>query len=346
MIGQHAITADQLADAAGRVREVADLDRLATSLAGSFHLVASVAGRVRVQGTVTGVRRVFHARVGGATVAADRADVLAGLLDAGLDEQRLALHLLEPHILYPLAGQPVWQGVELLPTDHYLVLDGDGRHRPVRWWTPPEPVVPMAEGAPVLREALSDAVAARTRGPSWSAATWAGWTRPRSAASPPAGRPRSSPTPPPARIPWPTTSPGPLRTVAGLGNVEHHVIPAEEMPLVYHGLAGHGRPAGRAVQRRRGARTVAHHRQASRGPRLAAAPDRLRRGRAAVRLARPPALAAADQPQDRPPAPARLRRQVPVAPRPDAAAAVGPQPLPRVAGPRRRHPHRPAAADE
>ena len=26
------------------------------------------------------------------------------------------------------------------------------------------------------------------------------------------------------------------RTVAGLGNVEHHVIPAEEMPLVYQGL--------------------------------------------------------------------------------------------------------------
>src|SRR4030095_10764399 len=25
-------------------------------------------------------------------------------------------------------------------------------------------------------------------------------------------------------------------TVTGLGNVEHHVIPAEEMPLVYHGL--------------------------------------------------------------------------------------------------------------
>ena len=26
--------------------------------------------------------------------------------------------------------------------------------------------------------------------------------------------------------------------VAGLGNVEHHIIPAEEMPLVYHGLLG------------------------------------------------------------------------------------------------------------
>ena len=50
--------------------------------------------------------------------------MLAGLLGTGLDERRLALHLLEPHILYPLAGQPVWRGVELVPGDHYLVLDG------------------------------------------------------------------------------------------------------------------------------------------------------------------------------------------------------------------------------
>ena len=77
-----------------------------------------------MQGTVTGVRRVFHARIDGAAVAADRADVLAGLLDAGLDEQRLALHLLEPHILYPLAGQPVWQGVAR-PADR--PLPGAGR---------------------------------------------------------------------------------------------------------------------------------------------------------------------------------------------------------------------------
>jgi asparagine synthase (glutamine-hydrolysing) len=65
VIGQHALTSEQLADAAGRIRTVADLDRVAGSLVGSAHLLASVDGRVRVQGTVTGIRRVFHARVGG-----------------------------------------------------------------------------------------------------------------------------------------------------------------------------------------------------------------------------------------------------------------------------------------
>jgi asparagine synthase (glutamine-hydrolysing) len=237
VIGQHAITADQVAHAAGRIQTVADLDGLAASLVGSSHLVASVAGRVRVQGTVTGVRRVFHARIDGATVAADRADILARLLDAGLDEQRLAVHLLEPPILYPLAGQPVWHGVALLPTDHYLVLDGDGRHRSVRWWSPPEPVVPMAEGAPALREALSAAVAARGPGRELVSCDLGGLDSTAICSLAANGDAKvvaytaASPDPLADDVAWA------VRTVAGLGNVEHHIIPAEEMPLVYHGLA-------------------------------------------------------------------------------------------------------------
>jgi asparagine synthase (glutamine-hydrolysing) len=236
LIGQHTVTGDQLAEAAARIGAVADLDRLAASLVGSSHLVASVAGRVRVQGTVTGVRRVFHAEVGDATVAADRADLLAGLLDAGLDERRLALHLLEPHILYPLAGEPVWQGVAVLPTDHYLVLDRDGRQSSARWWAPPEPVVPMAEGAPALREALSAAVAARVRDRDLISCDLGGVDSTSVCCLAARGKARV--------VAYTAASPDPLaddvewaaRTVAGLGNIEHHVIPAEEMPLVYHGL--------------------------------------------------------------------------------------------------------------
>jgi asparagine synthase (glutamine-hydrolysing) len=236
LFGQHAVTGGQLAEAAGRVREAADLDRLAASVVGSSHLVASVAGRIRVQGTVTGVRRVFHARVGAASVATDRADVLAWLVDAGLDEQHLAVQLLEPPILYPFAGRPVWRGVALLPTDHYLVLDRDGVARPVRWWAPPEPVVPMAEGAPVLREALAAAVAARTRDRSLVSCDLGGVDS--TAVCSVAARGEAK------VVAYTAASLDPLaddeawatRTVAALGHVEHHVIPAAEMPLVYHGL--------------------------------------------------------------------------------------------------------------
>jgi asparagine synthase (glutamine-hydrolysing) len=235
LIGQHTVTAGQLAEFANRVETVADLDRLATSLIGSSHLIATIAGQVRVQGTITGVRRVFHASVAGVTVAADRADVLAHISGAGLDVQRLALHLLEPPILYPLAGQAVWRGVELLATDHYLTLDRDGRHRSVRWWTPPEPVVPMAEGAQALRRALSAAVAVRTQGRELVSCDLGGVDS--TAVCSLATRGEAN------VVAYTGASPDPLdddvvwarRTVAGLG-IEHHVIPAEEMPLVYHGL--------------------------------------------------------------------------------------------------------------
>jgi asparagine synthase (glutamine-hydrolysing) len=236
LIGQHASTAAELVDAANRIRTVTDLDGFAASLVGSSHLIASAAGQVRIQGTVTGVRPVFHARVADVTIAADRADVLAALLDAELALERLAVHLLEPPILYPLAGQPVWQGVELLPGDRYLVLDGDGGNRSVRWWSPPEPVLPMAEGAPALREALSAAVSARTRGRRLVSSDLGGLDS--TAVCSLAARGAAQ------VVAYTAASPDPLaddvawaaRTVAGLGNVEHHVIPAEDMPLVYHGL--------------------------------------------------------------------------------------------------------------
>jgi asparagine synthase (glutamine-hydrolysing) len=236
VIGQHALTPDQLTGAAGRMRTAADVDRVAGSLAGSAHLLASVGGRVRVQGTVTGIRRIFHARIAGMAVAADRADVLAHLMNSGLDEERLAVHLLEPPILYPLAGQPVWRGVALLPTDHYLVIDGDGQHWPVRWWEPPAPVVPMAQGAAALQQALSEAVAVRTRGRQLVSCDLGGVDS--TAICSLAAHQEAK------VVAYTGASPDPLaddvawaaRTVAALGNVEHHVVPADEMPLVYHGL--------------------------------------------------------------------------------------------------------------
>lgn len=237
VIGQHAVTASQLAQAAGRIQTVADLDRLAGSLVGSSHLVASVGGRVRAQGTITGVRRIFHAKIDGVVVAADRADVLAWLLDAGLDKQRLALYLLNPSSLYPLAGQPVWQGVTLLPTDHYLVLDGDQRDRLVKWWTPPEPVVPMAEGAPALREALSAALDARIWDRKLVSCDLGGLDSTSVCCLAAHGKAKVVAYTAASRDPIQEDMYWATLTVAGLGNnVEHYVIPADEIPLFYHGV--------------------------------------------------------------------------------------------------------------
>ncbi|HVM00028.1 MAG TPA: lasso peptide isopeptide bond-forming cyclase [Egibacteraceae bacterium] len=236
LVGQHAVAAEQLGATAGRVTSVAGLDRVASSLAGSFHLLASVDGRVRVQGSVTGLRPVFHARVEGTTVAADRADVLARLIDAPFDERRLAANLLDSSAIYPLAGQPVWRGVSVLMGADYLLLDGEGSGRPVRWWSPPEPALPLAEGAAALREALWAAVDARLTGRDLVSADLGGLDS--TALCCLAAR-RGGPI-----VAYTADGGDPLgqdvswarRTVAALGAVEHHVIAGDALPMVYDGL--------------------------------------------------------------------------------------------------------------
>lgn len=52
------------------LRDPAELDDLALTLSGQFHLLASVDGALRVQGSAYGARRVFHTRTGGTLVAA------------------------------------------------------------------------------------------------------------------------------------------------------------------------------------------------------------------------------------------------------------------------------------
>ncbi|MEU4803968.1 asparagine synthase-related protein [Actinosynnema sp. NPDC023587] len=151
----------EIAGIARRTTHLLDLDRAARSLTGSSHLIASVDGAVRVQGSAFGVRRVFHARHGDVDVAADRADVLARLLGTGVDERLLVSRLLFPEPPPALAGRPLWHGVTAVAEDHCLVLSPRGRARTVRWWRPPQPVSSLRAGAPALHEALAEAVAAR-----------------------------------------------------------------------------------------------------------------------------------------------------------------------------------------
>ncbi|MFD7315582.1 hypothetical protein [Streptomyces sp. NPDC059883] len=72
----------------GRPGGVRLLEELGHSLAGSFHLVAADGERLRVQGSASGLRRVFHAVIDGVRVVSDRADVLAGLGGFALDDRR------------------------------------------------------------------------------------------------------------------------------------------------------------------------------------------------------------------------------------------------------------------
>ncbi|WP_275666394.1 asparagine synthase-related protein [Streptomyces cinnamoneus] len=163
VVGCCPVTPAELLRHVERTRDLADLDDLVRTLPGSFHLVATVDGRLKAYGTASGLRLLFHTDVEGVRVAATTADVLARATGAGVDEEALATRLLWP-LPYPLFETPAWRGVAAVPPENALIVTPDGRTaRQTRWWTPPEPTRSLAEGAPAVREALAQAVDARTR---------------------------------------------------------------------------------------------------------------------------------------------------------------------------------------
>ncbi|MCF3107010.1 lasso peptide isopeptide bond-forming cyclase [Streptomyces roseoverticillatus] len=242
VIGEHAVTpldAGRAAAAASGTASPSALDRLADR-PGTFHLMATVAGRVRIQGGVVGLRRVFHAEAatpgGPVNVASDRADVLAELVGAGLDERRVALEMLASGVPYPWHGDPLWRGVHAVPGGHRLTLDAGGRPRTTRWWSPPDPVVPLAAGAAHLREVLAEAVAVRTRGRDLVSSDLGGLDS--TAVCCTAARGGADVVAYTAAIHdeagddvyWAE------RTVRALGGVEHHIVPAREVAMTFDGI--------------------------------------------------------------------------------------------------------------
>ncbi|WP_243788385.1 asparagine synthase-related protein [Saccharopolyspora gloriosae] len=160
-LGFCAADTEQLIRIADRTRTVADLDATSFERAGCYHLLASVRGVVRAQGTLSGLRRLVHTRIGGITVAATRADVLGAISGAEVDPRRLLLRLLLSEVALHTVNTPLWQGLHAVDEDGYLVLDEQGRARVHRRWSPPVADVPLREAAARLRVALDGAVRAR-----------------------------------------------------------------------------------------------------------------------------------------------------------------------------------------
>ncbi|MEH6376397.1 lasso peptide isopeptide bond-forming cyclase [Streptomyces sp. KLMMK] len=242
VIGEHDVTpadAERAAAAAAGTASPTALDRLG-GRAGSFHLIAACSGRVRIQGGVVGLRRVFHAEAaapgGPVSVASDRADVLAELVGAGLDERRIALEMLTSSVPYPWHGDPLWRAVHAVPGGHRLTLDADGRARTTRWWSPPDPVVPLAVGAVHLREVLAEAVAVRTRGRDLVSSDLGGLDSTAVCCTAARGGAEVVAYTAAAHdeagddVYWAE------RTVRALGRVEHHVVPAREVAMTFDGI--------------------------------------------------------------------------------------------------------------
>ena len=162
VIGEVSVTARRLESHARQMTSVHDADGLADRIAGSFALVALADGVVRVQGTASGVRRVYHAEVetscGRSRVVSDRAVLLARLTDAPVDIDAVATRML-PRLPAPLS-RPMWTGVAAVDPGSAIHLGGQTA-RLRTWWAVPEAELPLAEGAASFAAALSDAVATR-----------------------------------------------------------------------------------------------------------------------------------------------------------------------------------------
>jgi asparagine synthase (glutamine-hydrolysing) len=232
VLGDHDATSVRLSALAGGASDVVGLDWLAGRFNGAFLLLASVDGVVRVQGSALGLRRVLHTRVDGVSVAGDRADVLAALSGSDLDERRLALRLLVGMALpAPLTGTPVWQGVDLVPPGHCLIVNRDGGARQRQWWKLPSPVLSRSTGASQVRKAMEEAMAFRVaRGGVLTAELGGVDSTSVCSVATRAGAhviayTAASPDPASDDVAWAR------RTSTALG-IDHHVIPHEELPLM------------------------------------------------------------------------------------------------------------------
>ncbi|MEY9935783.1 lasso peptide isopeptide bond-forming cyclase [Streptacidiphilus sp. MAP5-3] len=159
VIGRCPLPVRELEALAGCIQGPSDAGRTLAPLRGACHLALSLPGRVRVQGSASGLRRVFRVQVAGVTVAADRADLLAALTAAPPDEQVLALRVAcGLQLPYPANAMTMWSGITAVAPENAVEWDGE-RVREFTWWKAPEPVLGLSEGAEVVREALLAATA-------------------------------------------------------------------------------------------------------------------------------------------------------------------------------------------
>lgn len=165
VLGSTALTAVDLAGLAARATAAtsAELCAAVARAAGSGILVASLDGTTVARGTASGLRRLHYATIGGVTVVADEAAPLARAAGGGPDPAAVAQALLVPEVPYPLDPATLWAGVTAVPPDQFVTVAGDGSAMLRRWWWPPEPALPLTDGADQLRAALRAAVAVRAR---------------------------------------------------------------------------------------------------------------------------------------------------------------------------------------
>ncbi|MFF1822874.1 asparagine synthase-related protein [Kribbella sp. NPDC058245] len=144
-----------------RLSTPAAADALARRFPGDRHVLLSMDGLVRAQGTLSSTRQLFVVRYDGIDIAADDPEPLIQLTGATVDDDAIPLRLLAPWTPWPFIDQPLWRGIATVPMGERLDWDRSGQARRTRWWSPPEPELSLAQAATSTGEALAEAVRVR-----------------------------------------------------------------------------------------------------------------------------------------------------------------------------------------
>lgn len=144
-------------------RSLDDLTKLHDYISGSYHLIACLPGEMRVQGSVSGLRRVFYSTQSRTSVFGSRSDLVAaathstGQADVGWLCARL---IYPPSPRFLRTGSP-WSSVRAVPPEDFALVREDGGVETKRRWTAPDGTLSIAEGADLVRRALESSVEAR-----------------------------------------------------------------------------------------------------------------------------------------------------------------------------------------
>ncbi|MET8851613.1 asparagine synthase-related protein [Amycolatopsis sp. NPDC004625] len=218
-----------------------DLPRAVAALAdlpGNSHVVAADPRRLRVQGTASGMRRVYRVRIGGTEVLGDSAAVLAKLTGAGFRPGAVATRLVFPGAPWPLSWEPVWAGVRAVGPGRYAEVTAAGCVEG-RWWTPPEPDRPLESAAEELRAELDRAVAVRAGAGRTVVSHLSGLDSSAlcslavRAGADVVAMTAAQPDAMDLDVDYATET---VKRLEARGSIRHEVIPAAEVPLVYAGI--------------------------------------------------------------------------------------------------------------
>lgn len=144
---------------------VRHLDELAGGLAeGDVIFLARESGHLRCQAPLFLTASLFWARVDGVDVICDEQLPLQQLGGLSLDRAVVASRLTDAELSYPFGLKSVWHGINTVGPGEWLSSTGVEAPRPVPWWRPPEPAMPVQELSERLRTDIAAALLRRTAG--------------------------------------------------------------------------------------------------------------------------------------------------------------------------------------